>query len=96
MKDRKIKLTTLMLRTLTLASDLILVSPATAAEILEVGEKYIFELVNQGHLQRVRIVDSRDREIGVGISRESVDRYAARERPPRWRKKQLDLLSTST
>jgi len=72
--------------------ELLFCSIATAAEYLDVTEKYIFRLINEGHLERVRVVDRKDRDLAVGITEASLAAYRKRQ-PTR---KQLDLISSST
>lgn len=91
MKERRINIMQLML-TGPLRPELLFCSIATAAEYLDVTEKYIFRLVNEGHLERVRVIDRKARDLAVGITEESLKAYRKRQ-PAR---RQLDLISNST
>ncbi len=94
MADKRISMPKLLL-TGPLSPENLLYSPATAAEKLGVAEKYVFRLINAGHLERVVITDQKDREIGRGITYDSVDAYLKKERKRRQRTLGLPLVDNA-
>lgn len=73
-RERKVSVMELMLTGIA-RPELVFCSAATAAEKLKVHEKYIFRLLKDGHLERIRLVDRKGREIAVGILEDSIDAY---------------------
>ena len=94
MADKKVKLHTLMITGIA-RPELLLHSPATAAEKLGVHEKYIYRLVNEGHLERLVITDAKGVAIGSGITYDSVTAYSKRERKRRQRELPLGRVDTA-
>jgi excisionase family DNA binding protein len=74
-----------------LRPELVFCSVATAAEYLGVHEKYVFQLINEGKVQRIRVVDRKGRDLAVGVVEDSLKAYRKRQ-PGRT---QLDLLPES-
>lgn len=91
MKERRIKVMSLML-TGPLRPELLFCSIATAAEYLEVSERHLLKLCSEGKLERVRLVDRKDVEIGVGVLEDSLKAYRKRHQT----KRQLDLIPNAT
>lgn len=90
-RERKVSVMELMLTGLA-RPELLFCTAATAAEILKVNEKYVFHLLRDGELERVRIVDRKGRELAVGVLEDSVREYRKRVRPD----PQLELLPHPT
>ena len=84
MADKRISMPKLMIQGL-LRPEWLLHSAGTAAQILDIHENYVYRLVNEGHLERVVIVDQKGREIGRGITYDSVAAYSKRARKTRQR-----------
>ena len=91
-RERKVSVMELMLTGIA-RPELVFCSVPTAAEILGLNEKYVFHLLRDGELERLRLVDRKGREVAVGVLEDSVRAY--RERVP-GRGKQIPLLSPST
>lgn len=91
-KEKTVSVTKLMLTGIA-TPELVFCTAATAAEILKCNEKYVFELLRKGDLERIHLVDRKGREVAVGVLEDSVRAY--RDRVPR-RERQLALLSDAT
>lgn len=91
-RERKVSVMELMLTGLA-RPELLFCTVATAAEILNLNEKYVFHLLRDGELERVRIVDRKGREVAVGVVEDSIRAY--RDRVP-GRGRQMPLLSQGT
>ena len=91
-KEKKVSVVKLMLTGLA-TPELVFCTAATAAEILKVNEKYVFHLLRDGELERIRLVDRKGREVAVGILEDSIRAY--RDRVPK-RDRQLALLPVTT
>lgn len=92
MAHKRMKLDALLLGASYVIDGWELVTPATAAEMLEIHEKHVFRLVRDGHLERREIIDRKGRTLAIGISEDSVLAYRKSQR----RKRQLDLLGDVT
>lgn len=91
-KEKQISVVKLMLTGIA-QPELVFCSVATAAELLDLNEKYVFHLLRDGHLERLRLVDRKGREVAVGVLEDSIRAY--RERVP-GRQRQMPLLSEAT
>jgi len=78
-RERKVSVMELMLTGIA-RPELLFCSVATTAELLKVHEKYVFQLLKEGHLERIRLVDRKGREVAVAILEDSIREY--RERVP--------------
>ena len=85
-RERKVSVMELMLTGLA-RPELVFCTVATTAELLKVHEKYVFQLLKEGHLERIRLVDRKGREVAVAILEDSIREYRARVPDP-----QLELL----
>ena len=72
--------------------ELLFCSAASAAEILKVNEKYVFHLLRDGELERVRLVDRKGNQLAVGVLEDSIREYRKRVRPD----PQIELLPNTT
>lgn len=91
MADKRVKQARMMI-TGIFGPEFLLLAPTSAAERIGVNEKYVFDLVNKGHLERLVITDTKGREIGRGITIDSVDAYLKRERKRRQRELPLPIV----
>ena len=85
-RERKVSVMELMLTGLA-RPELIFCSVATTAELLKVHEKYVFKLLKDGDLERIRLVDRKGREVAVAVLEDSIREYRKRVPDP-----QLELL----
>jgi len=90
MKERRIKVMHLML-TGPLRPELLFCSIATAAKYLDVTERHLLKLASEGKVERIRIVDRADVEVGVGILEDSLKAYKKHQA-----QRQLDMLAGVT